>query len=184
MNINLLHDSDFSDAAEEAAIELTLSMLRSERYSLFDVAVDPVPIVYMLFVDDFPYRNWCFYVGHTANARRRVNDHRKTLSDASQIRPGGVTVAWMPAATHAIGAWAELTLLEHLAPVGNFVLPGIGCKQRGTVRDAGGISKFRTMHPKAGMVIDVDKRRELRRSVVEHLTSTAPPRWVVDGFSL
>jgi len=181
MSNHILHNSTFAHEAAEAAIELTRSMLRSRREPLSDAVVGPMPIVYAVYLDQAPYQDrWPFYVGLTWNGRRRVSDHRATFSDAEGIRPEGVTFAWMAASSHALASWAELTLLEHVAPVGNIVLPGAGCKPRGIIRATGTTTKFRTMHPKRGVAVDVNEQRALRRKVVEHLEKTTPPSWALE----
>jgi len=180
----LLHDSPFSDSVDEAAADLTLEMLHADRHELMTVGVGPLPIVYALFIAEPLYLDgrWAYYVGHTSNGRRRVTNHRETFRDATGIGPGTVRIAWMYAASRAIASWAELTLIDHLAPVGNVILPGSGCKSRGAIRESGEASKFRTMHPHAGQSFDSAAQTELRSKVVTHLNRTAPPKWVLDAF--
>lgn len=185
MDDTLLHDSDLSDAMAAAAPELTTTMLRLPRLPLAETIIGSAPIAYCLWVNVALYfsARWPFYTGSAEDGRRRLKEHIATYSDAVGIPADAVQISYMYTSNLAVALWAEATILDHLQPVANCVLKGSGCKGRGSVRAKGNPTPFRILHPRANDLVDFEQQRLLRRQVVEHLTMTAPPEWVLDRLA-
>jgi hypothetical protein len=179
-----LHQGPLVDALGSAAIDLTSAMLSGPRYPLADAVIGPLSAAYWLYLDGYMSGKWPFYCGSAEDARRRQKEHLITYSDAQGIRLEEVWIGWQYTADYPIALWAESVLLRAVRPLANVVLTGAGAKGRGTLRSSGNPSAFRTMHPRAGIEVDVGAQRELRRLVVAHLDRTAPPAWVLDRLVL
>jgi hypothetical protein len=175
-----LHQGPLVDALGTAAIDLISAMLSGPRYPLAEAAMGPLSAGYWLYLDSYMMGKWPFYCGSAEDARRRQKEHLITYSDAGGIQLEEVRIGWQYTADYPIALWAESVLLRAVRPVANVVLTGAGSKGRGTLRSSGNPSAFRTMHPRAGIDVDVGAQRQLRSLVRAHLDKTVPPAWVLD----
>ncbi|GEM_PF-6231470 len=179
---NMLTESALTTTLQEAAATLTLTMVRAARVPLLSVHAAPMAATYGIWVNEPLYMaaRWIVYIGSTSNMRRRVTEHRQTYRDCQGIEPENVLISVLPSSTHALAQWAESSLLEHVRPAINLVLPGSGCKGRGRVREAGNPTPFRVLHPRVASVADPVAQEHLRRQVIAHLSKTAAPDWCMD----
>ena len=183
---NMLTESALTATLQEAAADLTMTMLTTSRVPLVSAHTTAKAAAYGMWVDEPLYMNarWLVYIGSTSDMHRRLSEHRRTFSDCQGIAVENVYIGVLPSATDALARWAEAVMLDHARPAINLILPGAGCKGRGRVREAGGPTAFRMLHPRISADADPVAQGKLRQQVAAHLTRTAAPDWCIDRLNI